>query len=65
MRGCVGWSAPLFFANPHNISNISNVFFYVSQCGPSPVRAYAQSRHSLYCWFIQDYKLYILTTSPI
>ena len=33
MRGCVGWSAPLFFANPHNISNISNVFFMFHSVG--------------------------------
>ena len=31
MRGCVGWSAPSFFANPHNISNISNMFHGVGQ----------------------------------
>ena len=31
MRGCVGWSAPLFFATPHNISNVFFMFHSVGQ----------------------------------
>ena len=60
------WSAPLFFANPHSISNISNGFFvHMFHSVGQNESAQMQSRHSLYCWFIQDDKLYILTTSLI
>ena len=31
MRGCVGWTAPLFFAHPHNISNGVFMFHSVGQ----------------------------------
>ena len=31
MRGCLGWSNPLFFANPHNISNGFFMFHSVGQ----------------------------------
>ena len=31
MRRCVGLSAPLFFANPHNISNVFFMFQGVGQ----------------------------------